>query len=60
MRAQLALLQRGFWPYNVNGRVTSLMVEALRAFQRKENLPETGILDEATRRRLGVIVVSGE
>ena len=56
MRAQLALLQRGFWPYTVNGQDTRLMAEALRAFQRKESLTETGILDGATAERLGVSV----
>jgi TolB-like protein/class 3 adenylate cyclase/Tfp pilus assembly protein PilF len=60
MRAQLALLQRGFWPYTVNGRYSRLVAEALHAFQRDENLPETGILDEATAARLGVTVRAGE
>jgi len=58
MRVQLALLQQGFWPYTVNGRDTRVMVEALRAFQRKENLPETGIVDEGTLARLGVAKAS--
>ena len=58
MRVQLALLQRGFWPYTVSGRDTRVMVEALRAFQRKENLPETGIVDEGTLARLGVAKAS--
>jgi TolB-like protein/class 3 adenylate cyclase/Tfp pilus assembly protein PilF len=48
MRVQLALLRRGFWPYTVDGRNTRRVAEAFRAFQRKENLTETGILDEAT------------
>ena len=58
MRVQLALLQQGFWPYTVDGRDTRMMVEALRAFQRKENLPETGIVDEGTLARLGVAKAS--
>ena len=60
MRAQLALLRRGLWPYTVNGRYTRLMAEALRAFQRNENLTESGILDEATAARLSVTVGDGE
>ena len=59
MRVQLALLQQGFWPYTVNGLdLYGVMVEALRAFQRKENLPETGIVDEGTLARLGVAKAS--
>jgi adenylate cyclase len=60
MRVQLVLLQQGFWPYNVNGRNRRLTAEALRAFQRKENLPETGFLDEVTLARLGVAEASVE
>jgi TolB-like protein/class 3 adenylate cyclase/tetratricopeptide (TPR) repeat protein len=56
MRAQLGLLRRGFWPYTVDGRATRLFSEALRAFQREEDLPETGILDEATSARLDASV----
>ena len=60
MRVQLVLLQQGFWPYNVNGRNRRLTAEALRAFQRTENLPETGFLDEVTSARLGVAEASVE
>ena len=55
MRVQLALLRRGFWPYTVDGRQTSELSEALRAFQRHEDLPETGLIDEATVAKLGAI-----
>jgi adenylate cyclase len=60
MRVQLVLLQQGFWPYTVTGRNTRLTAGALRAFQRKENLPETGFLDEVTLARLGVAEASVE
>ena len=55
MRVQLALLRRGFWPYTVDGRQGSALSEALRAFQRHEDLPETGLIDEATVAKLGAI-----
>jgi TolB-like protein/class 3 adenylate cyclase/tetratricopeptide (TPR) repeat protein len=55
VRVQLALLRNGLWPYTVGGSLNSKRVcEALRAFQHHENLPETGVLDEITRARLGV------
>jgi adenylate cyclase len=60
MRVQLVLLQQGFWPYTVTGRNTRLTAGALRAFQRKENLPETGFLDEVTLARLGVAEACAE
>jgi adenylate cyclase len=53
MRVQLGLLRRGFWPYTVDGRDTRKFSEALRAFQRDEELPRSGILDETTAARLG-------
>ena len=55
MRIQLALLRRGFWPYTVDGRDASELSEALRAFQHDEDLPETGLIDEATVAKLGAI-----
>jgi len=40
MRVQLDLVRRGFCPYTVDGRQTSRLGEALRAFQRREGLPQ--------------------
>jgi N-acetylmuramoyl-L-alanine amidase len=37
---------------DVNGEMETATVRALRAFQRKYNLPVTGEIDEATRRQL--------
>jgi TolB-like protein/class 3 adenylate cyclase/Flp pilus assembly protein TadD len=56
MRAQLGLLRRGFWPYTVDGRDTRQLSEALRVFQREQDLTETGTLDEATSARLAASI----
>lgn len=54
MRVQLALLRRDYWPFAVEGSATPLFSRALRAFQRDQHLPETGLADPATLARLGV------
>ena len=59
MRVQLGLLRRGFWPYTVDGRDRRVFREALHAFQRAENLPQTGTPDGDTLSRLGVSADGG-
>jgi len=54
MRVQVGLLQRGFWPYTVDGRETIRLTEALRAFQFRERLPQSGIADETTAAKLSI------
>jgi len=59
MRVQLGLLRRGFWPYTVKGRDRRVFREALREFQRAENLPQTGTPDGDTLSRLGISADGG-
>jgi len=53
-REQLAaaLRQRGFFPADAPEGTT--MNGAIRAFQKRENLPQTGFPDDETLRRLGI------
>jgi peptidoglycan hydrolase-like protein with peptidoglycan-binding domain len=53
-REQLAaaLRQRGFFPADASQGTT--MNGAIRAFQKSENLPQTGFPDDETLRRLGI------
>jgi hypothetical protein len=47
-----ALRQRGFFPADAAQGTT--MNGAIRAFQKSENLPQTGFPDDETLRRLGI------
>jgi peptidoglycan hydrolase-like protein with peptidoglycan-binding domain len=55
-RAQEALKARGHDPGAVSGRMHAKTQEALREFQRANNLTPTGVLDKKTADKLGVIV----
>jgi adenylate cyclase len=55
MRVQLQLARRGRWIEGIDGMFNVPSV-VLVAFQRDENLPQTGIADEATLVRLGVMM----
>jgi peptidoglycan hydrolase-like protein with peptidoglycan-binding domain len=52
--AQEALKARGHNPGSVNGRMDEKTQQALRDFQKANNLPATGVLDEKTAEQLGV------
>jgi TolB-like protein/class 3 adenylate cyclase/Tfp pilus assembly protein PilF len=54
MRVKLALMQRGRWVYTPDGYKGHPFINAVKSFQRDENLPQTGVIDEATLARLGV------
>ncbi len=55
MRVQLGLLRRGRWIEAITGwKFRAGARRVLEAFQRDENLPQTGIFDEATLARLDV------
>jgi Putative peptidoglycan binding domain len=51
-RAQEALKREGLYPGPLDGKVGPQTRQALRAYQAREGLPPTGVLDEATFRRL--------
>ena len=53
-RAQEALKGKGFDPGAISGRMHARTQEALREFQKANNLPETGVLDQKTADRLGI------
>jgi peptidoglycan hydrolase-like protein with peptidoglycan-binding domain len=55
-RAQEALKTKGYDPGAVSGRLHAKTQEALREFQRKNNLTPTGVLDKQTADKLGVTV----
>jgi lipoprotein-anchoring transpeptidase ErfK/SrfK len=54
LEAQVALARRLISPGSIDGVMGSQTRAALRAFQRKESLPPSGALDEATRARLAL------
>ncbi len=53
LEAQLNLVRHGISSGSLDGVMGSQTRAALRAFQRKENLPVTGTLDDATQLHLG-------
>lgn len=54
LEAQIALARRGISPGSIDGKAGSQTRAALLSFQRQENLPATGVLDEATQARLAL------
>ena len=53
-RAQEALKAKGRDPGAISGRMHAKTQEALREFQKENNLPATGVLDKKTAEKLGV------
>jgi Putative peptidoglycan binding domain len=58
-RAQEALKGKGFDPGAISGRMQARTQEALRDYQKANDLPATGVLDQKTAEKLG-IKLSGE
>lgn len=52
--AQKALKARGHDPGGITGRLDAQTQDALRDFQKSQNLPATGVLDDKTAAKLGV------
>jgi peptidoglycan hydrolase-like protein with peptidoglycan-binding domain len=55
-RAQEALKSRGYDPGAISGRMHAKTQDALREFQKNNNLTPTGVLDKKTADRLDVLV----
>ena len=55
-QAQMALRNRGFDPGEMNGMISSQTQEAIRQFQKANNLPITGKLDQQTQAALSISV----
>jgi localization factor PodJL len=55
-RAQQTLNHRGYQAGPANGQMNPKTRQALRAFQRSENLEETGRLNDGTLAALGIPV----
>jgi hypothetical protein len=53
MRAQAALKAKGLNP-GTDGRMDAKTQQALREFQKSNNLPATGVLDDKTAAKLGI------
>jgi hypothetical protein len=53
-KAQEALKAKGRDPGAISGRMHAKTQEALREFQKENNLPATGVLDKKTADKLGV------
>ncbi|HLG15062.1 MAG TPA: peptidoglycan-binding protein [Blastocatellia bacterium] len=53
-RAQTALKEQGYYEGAVDGVMSARTSAALRTFQREHRLPETGDLDPATAKALGI------
>jgi len=58
-KAQQALTTNGHNPGTVNGVMDSKTQQALREFQKANNLPVTGTLDPLTAQKLGITLGSG-
>jgi hypothetical protein len=56
IRVQLELMRRDRWRSGVAPYKDPNFIKALESFQRDENLPITGMADEATLSRLGVMM----
>ena len=54
LEAQISLARRGISPGSIDGKAGSQTRAALLSFQRQENLPPTGVLDQATQARLAL------
>jgi peptidoglycan hydrolase-like protein with peptidoglycan-binding domain len=54
-RAQTALKDQGYYEGGIDGQMTPRTSTALRTFQRERHLPETGNLDDATAKALGIL-----
>jgi hypothetical protein len=59
-KAQEALKAKGLDPGPANGRMDARTQEALRQFQKANDLPATGVLDEKTAAKLGVAMSGGK
>lgn len=59
-RAQEALKAKGRDPGAISGRMHAKTQEALREFQKENNLPATGVLDQKTADKLGVTLKGDE
>jgi carboxyl-terminal processing protease len=59
-KAQEALKAKGKDPGAVSGRMHAKTQEALREFQKENNLPATGVLDQKTADKLGVTLKGDE
>lgn len=59
-KAQEALKAKGKDPGAVSGRMHAKTQEALREFQKENNLPATGVLDKKTADKLGVTLTGDE
>ncbi len=57
--AQIALRDRNYYNGPVNGQMTPGTRDAIRRFQRDQNLPVTGDLNLATARELGLVTDRG-
>jgi hypothetical protein len=59
-KAQEALKAKGKDPGAISGRMHAKTQEALREFQKENNLPATGVLDQKTAEKLGVTLKGDE
>jgi hypothetical protein len=59
-KAQEALKAKGKDPGAISGRMHAKTQEALREFQKENNLPATGVLDPKTAEKLGVTLKGDE
>jgi peptidoglycan hydrolase-like protein with peptidoglycan-binding domain len=53
--AQTALRDQGYYEGDIDGQMNARTSAALRSFQRENNLPQTGDLDPASARALGIL-----
>ena len=55
MRVQVELMRLGYYKGKIDGKMGPGTKEALRAFQRAEGLAVTGVMDNVTLAKLGIV-----
>ncbi|HSX21118.1 MAG TPA: peptidoglycan-binding domain-containing protein [Gammaproteobacteria bacterium] len=54
MKAQVVLYEQGFYKGSIDGVYGAQTQAALKVYQKTNDLPETGLLDDATLKKMGV------
>jgi peptidoglycan hydrolase-like protein with peptidoglycan-binding domain len=56
-KVEEALKAKGYDPGPINGEMDAQTRQAVRDFQKKNNMADTGIVDQATADALGVVII---
>jgi peptidoglycan hydrolase-like protein with peptidoglycan-binding domain len=56
-KVEEALKAKGYDPGPINGEMDAQTRQAVRDFQKKNNMADTGVVDQAMAEALGVVIV---